>query len=137
MLPTIPSSIKDTNDFLQSLRATGPLPPDSLLVTLDVSTLYPSIPHNDGLSALRSFLQDRRYSPVFIEGIIQLTQFVLSKNYFTFEDEIYPQKSGTAIGTVMAVVYSIIFMDNFERTAMDSFALNIHTFLRFIDDIFD
>ena len=42
----LPSFVKDTNDFLNKLLTIGNLPANSLLVTLDVSSLYTNIPHN-------------------------------------------------------------------------------------------
>ena len=52
----LPSPIRDTTDFLNKLRRLPPLPPGSLLVTLDVSSLYTNIPHDE------AFWHVRRYS---------------------------------------------------------------------------
>ena len=40
----LPSFVKDTNDFLNKLLTIGNLPANSLLATLDVSSLYTNIP---------------------------------------------------------------------------------------------
>ena len=53
----IKSYIKDTNDFLKKLRSLQNLPDDVLLCTVDVVGLYPNIPHDEGLPALRKRLQ--------------------------------------------------------------------------------
>ena len=45
MVKDIPSYIKDTTDFLYKIQSLGQLPDDTLLVTLDVSSLYTNIPH--------------------------------------------------------------------------------------------
>ena len=52
----LPSFVKDTNDFLKLLTI-GNLPTNSLLVTLDVSSLYTNIPHNEGINACDHFLR--------------------------------------------------------------------------------
>ena len=44
----MPSYVKDTNDFINKINK-FPVPPNSLLVTMDVKTLYTSIPNNGGL----------------------------------------------------------------------------------------
>ena len=49
------SFIKDTNDFVNKLRTMGNLPANSSLVTLDVSSLYNNIPHNEGINACQNF----------------------------------------------------------------------------------
>ena len=46
------SYIKDTNDFLEKLRAIGEIPKGAILVTADVVGFYPSIPHDEGLKVL-------------------------------------------------------------------------------------
>ena len=53
----LPSYVKDTNDFLNKLLTIGKLPSNSLLVTLDVSSLYTNIPHNEGINACDHFLR--------------------------------------------------------------------------------
>ena len=56
-LDKIPSLLKDTTDFLCKLNdITHLVTPDSLLVTMDVNSLYTNIPHSDGVEACRSFL---------------------------------------------------------------------------------
>ena len=50
------SYIKDTKDFLDKIQNMGKISEDSMLVTADVVGLYPSIPHNAGLKALKMHL---------------------------------------------------------------------------------
>ena len=56
LVPKLPSYIKDTTHFLKKLDDLKELPPGSLLVTLDVSSLYTNIPHNEGIEACRKAL---------------------------------------------------------------------------------
>ena len=60
LVQTLLSFIKDTTHFLLQLQKLGPLPDNTLLVTLDVSSLYPNIPHSEGIDACRYFLNTRR-----------------------------------------------------------------------------
>ena len=55
----LPSYIRDTTDFLQKLRELPALSSESLLVTLDVSSLYTNIPHDEGINACEEFLNTR------------------------------------------------------------------------------
>ena len=79
-MPTIPSSIKDTDDFIRRIRNIIDLPSDVLLVTFDVVSLYPSIPHDFGLCALKDFLLDRNLPNIVVNGIHNMTELVLKKN---------------------------------------------------------
>ena len=49
----VKSYIKDTNDFLKKLRSLPNLPDDIIFSAVDVVGLYPKIPHNEALPALR------------------------------------------------------------------------------------
>ena len=46
--------IKDSNDFISKVKNID-FPNDALLVIADVSVPYPSIPHGEGLKALKCF----------------------------------------------------------------------------------
>ena len=75
-MPTVPSSIKDTDDFIRRIRNIIDLHSDVLFVTLDVVSLYPSIPHDFGLCALKDFLLDRNLPYIVVNGINNMTELV-------------------------------------------------------------
>ena len=56
LVSTLDSYIKDTTDFLNKLSNLGNLPNDAILVTLDVSSLYTNIPHNQRIDECCHFL---------------------------------------------------------------------------------
>jgi hypothetical protein len=56
----VKSYIRDTTDFLHKLEALGTLPANSILVTLDVTSLYTNIPNKEGLRAAREALFNSR-----------------------------------------------------------------------------
>ena len=56
----VKSYIKNTNDFLKKLCSLPKLLDDIILCTVDVVGLYPIIPHDEGLSALRKRLDLRQ-----------------------------------------------------------------------------
>ena len=55
------------------------IPPETILVTLEVISLYTNIPHEDGLEALRSHLNDQNCPSV--GAIVALVRFILFHNY--------------------------------------------------------
>ena len=48
----ISSNVKDTNDFLNEIN-NFPVPPNSLLVTMDVKPVYTSITNNEGIASVK------------------------------------------------------------------------------------
>ena len=83
------------------------------MVTADVVGLYPSIPHQAGLEALREALDKKQTHKVPTGKLIGMAEFVLRNNYFQFLDKVY-QISRTAIGSKFAPPYACIFMDQVE-----------------------
>ncbi|KAJ8031266.1 Deleted in malignant brain tumors 1 protein [Holothuria leucospilota] len=135
-LSTIPSFIKDTDDFIRKIRDINVIPPGAFLVTIDVVALYPSIPHTNGLRALGDFLRECQLPTKVISGILKMSELVLFKNVFEFNSEYFLQMSGTAIGTKMAPAYANIFMSVFERVLLSGSCNQPYVWLRYIDDVF-
>ena len=65
-----------------------------------------------------------------------LIRMILTMNNFSFNNEHYLQKHGTAMGTRMAPSYANLFMGKFEQQAIDNSSLKPFIWWRFIDDIF-
>ena len=84
------------------------------MVRADVVELYPSIPHDSGLEALRKALDNRENNKFSTDDLTKMTEFVLKNNYFEFNGKVKNQISGTAIGTKSAPPYACIFMDQVE-----------------------
>ena len=114
-VPNIPSYIRDTQDFPDKLHALCQLPVDSILCTIDVSALYPSIPHGDGLANLRDALLESSIPTLTINSICDMTELVLKRNVSEFNKEYFIQTSGTVIGTKLAPGYANLFLSIFER----------------------
>ena len=65
-----------------------------------------------------------------------MAEFVLKNNFFEFHGKIKQEISGTAIGVKCALTYACIFMDEFERTFLQTQDRQQLLWLRYIDDIF-
>lgn len=110
---------------------------DSYLVTLDVSSLYTNIPHDDGISACKYFLSKNNDDyTLSVDDISKLIALVLENNHFQFNDINFLQKMGTAMGSPMAPAYASLFMGKFEHDFLQSMPIKPEIWLRFLDDIF-
>ena len=122
----LPSHVKDTTHFI-NLLATLDIPDNHILMTIDVSSLYTNVPHNGGIEACRKYLstQTTEEPPTWL--VVNLLRYILTLNYFEFNDRIYHQVSGTAMGTKMVPNYANLFMAEKLLSLL---------WLRYIDDIF-
>jgi hypothetical protein len=53
IVENLPSHMKDTTDYLKKMKNLT-IPENTTLVTLDVTSLYANIPHDDGIAACRT-----------------------------------------------------------------------------------
>ena len=74
---------------------------------MDVVGLYPNIPHDKGLCALRKRLNERDKKDVSTDTLVELAELVLKNNIFNFNEKTLKQKRGTTIGTKFAPPYFI------------------------------
>ena len=136
----LPSHIKDSSDFINLIENT-PLPTNILLASIDVSSLYTNIPHDEGIQSTLHYL---KHSPgaykhpenPIPEIITELMSIVLKNNVFEFNEKFYLQIQGTAMGTKMAPTYANLFMGKLEEKLKDKGKPHILLWKRFIDDIF-
>ena len=133
---TLPSFIKDTTDFLNKLQTLNNIPKDTLLVTLDVSSLYTNIPHQEGIEACREALNSRTTKQPPTEDLAELIKQILTKNNFEFGDSHFLQIHGTAMGTRMAPSYANIFMGKLEKELLAHSRKKPTVWWRYIDDVF-
>ena len=83
------SYIKDTGDFLNKIKNIHGIPENAILVTADVVGLYPSIPHQADLEALKEALDKRKTHKVPTGKLVKMAEIVLKNNYFQFSDKLY------------------------------------------------
>ena len=101
-----PSYLKDTTHFLQKISAIHTLPPNTLLVTLDVTSLYINIPHHEGIAACSAALATRNIKEPPTDHLTTLISYILRKNNFVFGEMHYIQTSGTSMSTWTASSYA-------------------------------
>ena len=136
---TKPSYIKDTTHFLNILENLGPLPDGAWLVTMDVTSLYTCINHDSGIAAARDALYEARpnlHVKPSNTNLLQLLEFVLTKNSFQFNGDMYWQKNGTSMGAKLAPGYSNLFMSKFELDFVYTYHTQPLLWKRYIDDCF-
>ena len=137
-VPALPSYVQDTTHFLSKLNDLGTLPEGSLLVTMDVASLYTNIPNEQGIEAVRDTLS--RLRPVTdkpsTEHILTMLRKVLTMNNFEFAGRHFLQVGGTAMGTKVAPSFANTYMGWFERNHVYTYHKQLLLWVRFIDDIF-
>ena len=107
----------------------GCIPDNAILVTADIVGLYPSIPHQTGLIALKEALDKRLLKKIPTDDLIKIAEFVLSNNFLEFNSDTLQQISG------MAPPYACIYIDQVEQKFLATKINQLLIWLRYIDDI--
>ena len=107
LVAKLPSYIKDTTHFLRKLDDLKELPPLSLMVTLDISSLYTNIPHKEVIEVCRKAPNSSGHlsrSHLKTESICDLMHMILTMNNFEFNKNHFIQLHGTAMGMRIALL---------------------------------
>lgn len=115
------SYIKDTNDFLLKIASLKNLPSHTILVTMDVTSLYTNIDQEEGAESCYKSLEQRENKSIPSDILKKLILLVLKCNVFRFMNKFYSQTKGTCMGTPMAPNYANLFMNDFEQDLMSEY----------------
>ncbi|XP_073480204.1 uncharacterized protein [Aquarana catesbeiana] len=113
-----------------------------MFVTIDVESLYSSIPHEKGVAAIKHVLRTTQdLDPTYSEFITSLLEHILSHNVFTFNGSHYLQVQGVAMGTCCAPSYANLYLGEWEAMFLGDEGLSMYTdhilcWYRYIDDLF-
>ena len=148
LLPTIPGSLQDSTRLINDLEALNSLPPDTVLFSADVESLYPSIPWIEGIKAATRYYASRLHillqhsktnghlpppNPRLFKRILSA---IIQKNVFHFKNrQWFHQICGTAMGCSISVFFANTFMYYRTKTLLDSPPRQLHYLGRYIDDI--
>jgi hypothetical protein len=122
LLKLIPGSLVDTIDFSNRLP-TEPFPPNSSLITADVTSLYPNIPWEAGIEAYTKFFKENKHNLQTIaitkhkkklpphRLFTEILTLVLTNSMINFENKrFFHQIKETAMGCCISVYFANCYM---------------------------
>jgi ribosomal protein L15 len=132
--------LKDSYDLLASFKLMNEtdLPHTVRIASADVDALYPSMDIKTGLQLVRNFIEELDWQTRQMrEFLIKAMEFVLTNGYIVFENDIYQQTNGAAMGSPMIPPYANIFMYQLEKNTVHKYKNSgtLLLFKRFIDDV--
>ncbi|XP_068756304.1 uncharacterized protein [Montipora capricornis] len=110
------------------------------MVSFDVVSLFTAIPVDKAWDYVRKKLEDdlslHSRTNLDIKDIISLLNFVLSNNFFVYNDTIYKQIHGCAMGSPVSPVVANLCMEEIEKTAINTSTVSPKFWKRYVDDSF-
>lgn len=128
------SYIKDTYDFIEKIRGVE-VDENDLLVTGDVSSLYTNMKIELILLSVQEAFNEAPATGRPDKEILELLKLTLERNDFAFNDQIFLQICGTAMGKKYAPSLANIYLKRFDKAAQTGFRIKPKLYWRYLDDI--
>ena len=118
-----PQHIQSTNDFVNRVSKVTVLPGECLC-SYDVTALFTSVPIDPAVNIIRKLLEqdttlwDR--TVLSVQNIIELLGLCLHNTYFSFQNNIYEQVEGVALGSPVSPLVANLYMEDFEKEALNT-----------------
>ena len=129
-----PSYVRDTSDFVTKVRSIRVRPTD-FLFSMDVDALYTNIDADAALKAVADCFYRHPQDGRPDDCILELLALSLKRNDFIFNEQVYLQIKGVAMGKKFAPSLADIFMAAWESEALAACSLRPSGYLRYLDDI--
>ncbi|EYC16654.1 hypothetical protein Y032_0033g2766 [Ancylostoma ceylanicum] len=136
LLQFVEAHIINVDAFLASLTQCQ-IPPTASYASFDVVSLYTNVNNNEAIDAVISLYQQHLAEIPSMgfnaDEIRIMLEAVLGCNVFCFNNKMYEQRRGLAMGNRIAPLVAIIFLDHIEKNTLTS---EILLYKRYIDDVF-
>lgn len=106
-----------------------------VMVSFDVSALFPSVPVDETIELLKNWLERSGVTREKIEAYIEWTKICVKKAFFTYENQVYTQTEGLKMGSSLSPFLAEIFMSKLEED-MSKSSFFPRRWFRYVDDVF-
>ena len=131
-----PSISASNHDFLNKIKALT-IRSDCYLITIDVASLYTSIPLSEGIQRLLDYAEAHcctKFDFSMLHLAKKTLPFAQYNNFFLFDSIYYRQRKGVAMGSPLGPTFANIYMLDLDRMIMENTKCMFYN--RYIDDIF-
>ena len=137
LLDRMPAHLENSYQLIQAIETipTGTLKKFSYPFSLDVVSLYTSIPPQDSIKVIEEQLQGNSEIalPFTAKQVVSLLTCILNNTYFEYKGKIFQQISGLPMGNSVSGILAMAYMSKIEGQIVNS--LNIGLYKRYVDDI--
>ena len=121
LLGKSPHHIQSNKEFFNKISKVTLLPGECLC-SYDISALFTSVPIGPPLRIIKELLEQdtslQDKTVLSVQNIIELLGFCLYNTYFSFQNKLYEQVEGAAIGSPVSPIAANLYMEYFEREAL-------------------
>ena len=115
--------VQNTRDFVEQIKETR-LKEGECIISYDVAALFTSVPIQPVINIIKERLAKdtelHKRTSMNINHITTLLEFCLTSTSFVFQGQYYQQMEGAAMGSPLSPIVANIFMEKFEKDALDT-----------------
>lgn len=127
-------NVKDSFHFIDLVKQKR-IPENYVLVSLDVISLFTNIPKQLVMDIIKKdfkFLSS--YTQISSKTLLDIASFCFETSYFSFQQKIYLQKDGSAMGNPASPVLANIVMNHLISETLKKLPFNIPFLYVYVDD---
>ena len=130
-------SIDSTKDFVNKIRSKS-IHQDYELVSFDVVSLFTSVPLDYTIELIldKIYKEKRIKTKLKRKDMKKLLEICTKEMHFSFNDVIYRQTDGVAMGSPLGPVLANVFMVELENTLVPQLKESVGLWYRYVDDTF-
>jgi len=130
------SHVKDSWSFVSHIKEKS-ISLDEIMVSSDVTSLFTNLPKELILRRIENrWLDIEKNTKLSLPQLINAVELLLSSAYFSYNDKYYSQIYGSPMGSPLSPILADIVLDDLETYCLQKFDFSIHTYYRYVDDIF-
>jgi hypothetical protein len=129
-------TLKDSFSFVEVLSDHNLS--ESVMASLDVSSLFTNVPLRETISIIKTVVQDKKLDVKCPVDLLESLLLLCTENVqFFFNDKLYTQTDGVAMGSPLGPILADIFLGYLEHYVLrDCIRDSTLSYFRFVDDVF-
>jgi len=127
-------SIKNSMELTKQIKNVT-LRKGEILGSFDIVNMYPSVPVQDAIKAMRNHLKEKRAPDNIIEACVLIAETSMRQNFFQFRNKFYQQQFGLSMGSKISPYLAYIFFCELENR-LKTHNLFPRIWHRYVDDVF-
>ena len=128
-------NVKDSFEFVEQFQ-NFQLPEGHKIISLDVKSLFTNIPLDLVLHILhRDWHRIECHTQLSQSSFFKIIDFITNYNYFSFDNKIYSQIDGMAMGSPVSPIFANLVMDFYIDNVMKVLPFQFSFFKKYVDDL--